>query len=62
MMRGSRTRYRAAGSQRICLSREREACKALRRRHGIAMLGLNDPNTRAGTGSIFGYPELSITC
>lgn len=58
----SRTRYTAAGSQRICLSRECEGCKTLRQSHGIVMLALCDPNTRAVTGSRSDCPEPSTTC
>ena len=43
----SATRYTAAGSQRICLSRECEPRKAFQLRHDIAIVALSDPNTRA---------------
>lgn len=58
----SRTRYTAASSQHIWLSREYELPETLLLRHSIAILALSDPNTRAATCSRFDYPEPSTAC
>ena len=57
----SRVGYRAVSSQRICLSREHERAKPLRRRHGTRRHARNSTIGQTTKRGTFCYTELSTT-